>query len=436
MALIAPFRALRYNPARVADLAEVVAPPYDVISAQEEEALHARSPYNCVRLILGKGMDPHRQAATTLAAWREEGILLRDEQPALYLIEDRYRIRDAEGRDVERRRRGLVGLVRIESPESGIILPHERTLEAPRDDRFKRVRAVDAHLSPVFLLAPDPEGELSALCEEASKGETLVTFVDEGGGRHRMIRVGESGLIARIEAALSERPLLIADGHHRYETARAYRDVRRAAAGGDGEAPRPYDHVMALVACLDDPGTTVLGYHRVLRESSVPVADFRDRLRRIFAVTPVARAGEPAGRARLLTAMESAAGRGETAFGLALRGEEELSLVSRMRDSEGPLLSRLDVSVLHGSVLEGVLGMTEDDFNRQRCIDYTSDPDRALALIASGSHAAAFLLNPTPPADVLAVARGGNVMPQKSTYFYPKLLTGLTFHAMDPHDGS
>jgi uncharacterized protein (DUF1015 family) len=436
MALIAPFRALRYNPARIPDLAEVVAPPYDVISSREEEELRGRSPYNCVRLILGKGEDPHRQAAATLAAWRQEGVLLRDKEPALYLVEDRYRIRNTEGRDVERRRRGLVGLVRIESPESGVVLPHERTLAGPRDDRFRRLRAVDAHLSPVFLLAPDPEGALSALCEEASEGETLVTFANGGGGRHQMIRVGESGLIARIEAALNEQPLLIVDGHHRYETARAYRDVRRGAAGGGGERSRPYDHVMALVASLDDPGTTVLGYHRVLRDSSLPADELRDRLRRMFTVTPVARAGDPAARTRLLTAMESAAGGGETAFGLAQRGEGELYLVSRARSSEGPLLSRLDVSVLHGSVLEGVLGMTEDDFSRQRRIDYTPDPDRALARIASGSHAAAFLLNPTPPADVLAVARGGNVMPQKSTYFHPKLLTGLTFHAMDPDNGS
>jgi uncharacterized protein (DUF1015 family) len=435
MALIAPFRALRYNPARIADLAEVVAPPYDVISAPEEEGLHARSPYNCVRLILGKGKDPHGQAAKTLAVWREEGVLVRDEEPALYLIEDRYRIRDAEGRHVERRRRGLVGLVRIEAPEAGAILPHERTLAAPRDDRFRRMRAVDAHLSSVFLLAPDPEGAFSALCEEASRGETLVSFMDEEGGRHRMIRVGEDALIARMKAALRERPLLIADGHHRFETARAYRDARRAAEGRGGDDPRPYDHVMALVASLDDPGTTVLGYHRLLREVSVSAAELRDRLRRVFTVTQVARAGDPAGRARLLSAMESAAGRGETAFGLALRGEGEICLASRVRDLQGPLLSRLDVSILHASVLEGLLGMTEDDFNRQRRIDYTPDPDRALQQIASGSHAAAFLLNPTPPADVLAVASAGNVMPQKSTYFHPKLLTGLTFHAMDPGDG-
>jgi uncharacterized protein (DUF1015 family) len=431
MALIAPFRALRYNPVRIPDLAAVVAPPYDVISPREEETLLARSPYNCVRLILGKGKDPHGDAARTLAAWRREALLIRDESPSLYLLEDHYRFRDAGGGERVRRRRGLAGLIRIEGEGGGEILPHERTLAGPRDDRFKRMTAVNAHLSQVFLLAPDPEGAFSALCEEASKGETLAAFTDEAGGRHRMTRVGESGLVARVQAVVRDLPLLIADGHHRYETARAYRDARRAEAGGAGDEARPYDHVLALLASMDDPGTTVLGYHRVLREASLASGALLDRLGRILTVTPVARAGDPGGRAALLSAMGEAARRGESAFGLALRGEGDLYLAHGPGDPESPPLSRLDVSVLHSSILEGVLGMTEEDFTRQRRIDYTPDPDLALQRVASGSHAAAFLLNPTPPAKVLEVARAGDVMPQKSTYFHPKLLTGLTFHAMD-----
>ncbi|MFQ5458703.1 MAG: DUF1015 family protein, partial [Myxococcota bacterium] len=248
--------------------------------------------------------------------------------------------------------------------------------------------------------------------------------------RHRLVRVLDPALVNAFQEVLGGRPLLIADGHHRYETARAYRDERRAEKGAGDGGPAPWDHVMVLIASMDDPGTTVLGYHRVVRDLGVPSGALAESLAGEFALTPVVPAGGANAHVALLGAMARARDAGETAIGLALRGEQQLTLATRKRDAGAPLREQLDVSVLHGIVFGKILRMTEEDFTQQRRIDYTADPARALALVAGGTHAAAFLLNPTPPADVLAVAQAGHVMPQKSTYFYPKLLTGLTFNLM------
>lgn len=404
MALITPFRALRYNPAVVPNLAEVVAPPYDVISAKEDEQLQARSRYNCVRLILGRGDDPHHRAAVQFAAWREENVLLQDETPQLYLVEDRYRVRDAHNEEVERRRRGLICLVRIEDADAGVVLPHERTMAGPRDDRFRRMSAVNAQLSQVFMITPDKDGVFGDLCEEASKGETLADFTEDGGAAHRLVSIQEPNLVTRFQKILAERPLLIADGHHRYETARAYRDAKRAANKSEGSGPRPYDHVMALVASMDDPGTTVLGYHRLLRDLEMTPSALRERLGRVFDLKRVAAIADPGSGPSLLAAMEEAGSSGMIAFGIALRGDPELYLLSHGRNESDPPLARLDVTVLHTDIFENLLGMTEEDFTQQSRIDYASDPRLALERVATGSHAAAFLLNPTPPAEVMSVA--------------------------------
>ncbi|OGP81980.1 MAG: hypothetical protein A2Y95_13065 [Deltaproteobacteria bacterium RBG_13_65_10] len=435
MAIVAAFRGLRYNPAEVPDLGVVVAPPYDVISPQAREALLARSPHNSVRLILEAGADRYALSARRLAQWRACGILVRDAEPAFYVVEDHYHVKDATGHDVERRRLGLVALVRIEPPEARVILPHERTLSGPRADRFHLMSAVNAHLSQVFLLAPDKDGAFEAWLEKLTAGEPGVSFSEPEGASHRLTCLTDRLVQEEIRALLAPRPLLIADGHHRYETARAYRDLRRERDGGirqDGRAP--YDYVMATVASMDDPGTTVLGYHRVVRKTGLSPEVLRARLESRFAVTRVARAGEPAACERLLTAMCEGASRGETAIGMVLHGDEGLYVASRPKGPGEPILDRLDVSVLHRAVFEELLGMTEEEVREQRRIDYTPDPDLALARVTVGSHAAAFLLNPTPPGEVLAVAQAGLVMPQKSTYFYPKLLTGLVFHPMDPGD--
>ncbi len=437
MAIISPFKALRYDPARVPDLSSVVAPPYDVISPEAREALCARSEYNAVRLILPEdqhveaALEPnvagrYARAARDLADWRREGVLAQDAAPGLYLAEDRYRVRDASGSEVERRRLGLICLVRIEDYEARVILPHERTLAAPRDDRLRLMQAVNAHLSQVFMLTPDSDGRFAELCAKAAGAEALAEF-ENGEARHRLLRV-ESGTARAFQEAMLERPLLIADGHHRYETARAYRDFMRKTHGDGGD--RPWDHVMVLIASMDDPGTTVLGYHRVVREIGITPAALRERLGRAFELKTAAGAADGDAPMRLLSAMAGAESEGKTAFGVALGGEASLYLATRARNSAAPRLDRLDVSVLHAEIFEGMLGMTDEDFKQQRRIDYTADPEEALGMVRGGSHAAAFLLNPTPPAEVLAVAQAGHVMPQKSTYFYPKLLTGLTFHAM------
>lgn len=447
------FRALRYDPEAVGDLAKVVAPPYDVISDDLQRRLLERHPANVVRLDLPPrvpGEDPddrYRQAARSLATWRSAGFLLRDPRPALYAYEQSYRIPRSA---IDRIQRGFFCRLRLEpfGPGGGI-LPHERTMSGPKEDRYRLLRATAANTSPVVALYEDPGGRSETLLEAVAEGRPLVDLADDDGVRHRLWSIvddgppradglgagPELGRAAGVGAELAQLagggPITIADGHHRYETALRYRDERRGGAVPAEDAP--HDHLLALLIESHRQQLTVLPTHRIVRNlGDDGVADLVQRLPQLFDVESglggeaLTRAFGPEGWTP-----------GEGRFGLWTRAGGWM--VRARAAAFEPLLPvgsdavrRLDV-VRAGIALEVLAGIDAAAVARGDRLAYSHDVAEALDRVDKRREGAdaAFLLDPTPVERVVAVAAGGEVMPQKSTYFFPKALSGLV---INPHE--
>ena len=434
-----PFRALRYEPSRVGDLAAVVAPPYDVIDPVTRARLVARHPANVVRLELpveepGDGSDDrYRRAAKTLATWRSDGTLRKDPQPSIYVYEQRYRVPDT---DSERVQRGFFARLRLEAfgPGAGV-LPHERTLSGPKEDRYKLLRATGVNTSPVVALFDDPSGSTDERLGAVVAGPPDVDLTADG-VCHRMWALPASGdgPASTVAGALLEAagagPVTIADGHHRYETALRYRDERRMTRSCD-EDPA-FDYVLVLMLEASRQALTVLPTHRLIRGIGPEgVAALVAQAPALFEFVPVT--ASDALRAEMAAGREAAGGRGR--FGLWTR--DGGALLTARRDAFGPLLTSggeavrsLDVTLL-AVALERLAGIDAGAV-ADGAIDYTKSAAEAIAAVDAGSDVdVAFLLEPTPVAAVESVAREGDVMPQKSTYFYPKALTGLV---INPHE--
>jgi uncharacterized protein (DUF1015 family) len=435
---IRPFRALRYAAESIGDIAAVVAPPYDVIGPEEHARLLARHPNNVVRLDLPSvepGDEPderYRRAARTLAAWRSDGTLHKDPRSALYIYEQTYRVPET---DVERTQRGFFGRLRLEpfGPESGV-LRHERTLEAPREDRYRLLRATGVNTSPVVALYDDATGTSSAVLATLAAGEPAADVRDDDGVRHRLWIVEADGPLAErvseLVAAAGAGPVTIADGHHRYETALRYRDERRMSRSCE-EDPA-FDYLLALLLESTAEPLTILPTHRVVRGLGPDgVERLRAGLAELFEVRSVS-------RAELLREFEGALGEGGAGrFGLWTR--DGGSMLNVRRDAFASdatavpgAVASLDAWLL-AHALERAAGLDAAAVESGERIGYTKSAAEALRRVdaAADGADAAFLLDPTPVESVEAVARSGEVMPQKSTYFYPKALTGLV---INPHE--
>ena len=435
-----PFRALRYEPSRVGDLAAVVAPPYDVIDPETRGRLVARHPLNVVRLDMpveepGDGPDDrYRRAARTLAAWRSDGTLRKDPQPSAYVYEQRYRV---PGTERERVQRGFFARLRLEAygPDSGV-LPHERTLSGPREDRYKLLRATGVNTSPVVVLFNDISGGTEERLAAVAGGPPDVDVTDDDGVCHRMWALPASGdgpasvVAGSLLEAAGTAPVTIADGHHRYETALRYRDERRMSRSCD-EDPA-FDYVFALMLEASRQELTVLPTHRLVRRIGADGAQrLLARAADLFDVESVG--SSEAVRARLAGDGDEPGGRGR--FGLWTRSGG--AILTARRDAFRPLLPpggeavrSLDVTLL-GVALDQLAGIDAQAV-ADGAVGYTKSAEEAIAAIDTGTGAdAAFLLEPTPVISIEAVAREGDVMPQKSTYFYPKALTGLV---INPHE--
>jgi uncharacterized protein (DUF1015 family) len=434
---ICAFRALRFDPEVTGDLGTVVAPPYDVIGPELHRALLARNPHNAVRLDLPLGEpreDPderYRRAARTLGAWRSEGALRKDVRPSVYVHEQAYRV---PGTSTERVQRGFFARLRIEPPGPGSgVLPHERTLAAAREDRYRLLRATGVNTSPVVALYEDPGRDAAAALAAVAGGSPAADVTDDDGVRHRLWVVpedeadGPASLLLRTAAG---GPVFIADGHHRYETALRYRDERRATA--PTEADEPYDFLLVLF--LDAAGPlTVLPTHRVVRGlGDDGLARLLTALDGLFTVAPA----DADGLVTRFGAAGSLAG-GAGRFGLVTRDrammlEARRDAFERLPVAGGAAARALDVALL-GAALDTLAGIDAAAVAGGERIGYTKSAAEAVALVAEGRDGAdaAFLLEPTPVASILEVARAGDAMPQKSTYFYPKALTGLV---INPHE--
>jgi uncharacterized protein (DUF1015 family) len=417
MAEIQPLRALHYNLQKTGGLQDVVAPPYDVIDAQQRAELERRSPYNVVRIDLPVGDDPYEQAARELAAWRAEGIVAQDEQPALWVLEQDY-----TGPDGRRRtRRGFFSRVRVEDYGAGRIRPHERTHPGPKEDRLRLTRATKANLSPIFSLFSDPAGAawgaLAPITNEAPWGQSK----DDDGTDSRLWRVEDPATIATVKNALAEAELLIADGHHRYETARIYADE----VGGEGE----HRYVLMCLVALQDPGLTVFPTHRLLKGLTPDQQEaLAEAIRRDFDVQELDDVDELAPRADPDTIT---IGYIDSHFQrpLMLTLKDPAIANAALPDHAEPY-RRLDTAVLEALILKGALRMTDEDIDHLHGLGYARDDEQALELVRSGEYDAAFLMAPTPIEQVQAVAAAGESMPPKSTYFFPKVPTGLVFNPL------
>jgi uncharacterized protein (DUF1015 family) len=439
MAEIAGFRGIVYDTSRV-DGSLVLAPPYDVIDHAGREALAARDPHNCVRLILPEGDEATRYetAARTFSSWVEQGVLRRDRAPAIYRYNQVFTSAELGGREITRR--GFIAAVRLHAFDEGVILPHERTLKGPKLDRLRLMRATRAQLSQVFGLYRDPEHRLDEALAAAERDPPYLDGTTDEGTRHLMWRVTDPEVLAKVAKMLANQPIYLADGHHRYETLLALRDELAAGRGGQLD-PRSAARFGAIfLANLDDPGLVVLPTHRLVHSlTSFDAGALLSRARAHFEVSTIAGAATDADAIR-----RALASSGETRPTLAavFPGEDDVALLALRGDFDpfaaglaGPrALTGLDVTLLHELVLERILGVDRAAQEAQLNLTYVKDTGEALAKVRAGEAQVGLLMNATPVDQIRAVADAGEVMPQKSTFFYPKIASGIVMHALDPDE--
>jgi uncharacterized protein (DUF1015 family) len=429
LARILPFRGYRYDVARVGDLSDVVTPPYDRVDPEIQEACYARSPYNIVRIIKGRereeddqASNAYTRAAECLRDWVAEGILVRDPEPAVYAY---YQTYSFAGERLTRK--GIVALGKLE-PEK--VHAHERTLKGPKADRLRLMRATQANFGHIFMLYSDPRRVADEAVAAAIAGRRAdISARDLDGNEHRMWRITDEATIRVVQTALADRDLYIADGHHRYETAVTY--MRECEEKGWAPAaPESFDVRMMTLFNIDEPGMSIRPTHRLVHGvSGFDPELFLSRAAEQFSVT----------RHASLEAMSDAvASGGAHTFGcvakdvfatLALRADVDLDDLIPERRSAA--YKQLDVAILHAAVLERLLGVEARALEEETNVVYTGDVRRGAAAIASGSEQILLVLRPTSAADVVRVADDGEKMPQKSTDFYPKLLTGMILSVME-----
>ena len=434
MPKIRPFRALRYRETAAPDLSLVVSPPYDIISPAQQAALLARHRLNVVRLDLpetaagDESDERYRRAARTLAAWRSDGTLGKDPKAAFYVLEQTYRV---PGSDETRVQRGFFGRLRLEPLEPGsVVRPHERTIASHREDRYRLLRATGVNTSPIVGLFEDPEGRSREVLERVTSRPADTSVTDDDGVQHRLWIVPDDGAGAADGATLADvmaaAPVTIADGHHRYETALRYRDERRMSRSCE-EDPA-FDYVLTLFLEATSQPLTVLPTHRVVLDGDGDGSELLAAAEDLFEV-------EPAGRERLTMFGQDPDAGGRGRFGLWTRAGGACLTARRDRlvgETGGPAARELDVALL-GAALARLCGIDAAAVSEGSRIAYTKSAAEAVDWVDRGHDGAraAFLLEPTPVASILTVAAAGDVMPQKSTYFYPKALTGLV---INPHE--
>lgn len=439
MSTIIPFHGMRYDTRVVGDIKQVVAPPYDIIDASAQKALHDRHPQNIIRLELGfdqPGDGPvnnrYTRAALTLRDWLKSGTLKRDAQPTFYYHTIEYTAPYAPTGSPTKTLKGFLATVKLETLDSGHIYPHENTRSAAKTDRLNLLEACKTNFSPIWSLYSDPQGAVMGLLEGAIKGEPApIDFRDDVGFRQQLWAVTDPAVLKHAVDAMRSKPLFIADGHHRYETALNYQKLRRQQAGSLA-GQQSYDGVLMLLTALEDPGLTVLPTHRV----TTTALPSYDRVQSLLGTTfylqefPFTAATQATTRAKFIEALRTN-GRMVPVFGLALRGDSRyvtLSLKPAHRPpAQASPRAKLDVSLLQQLVVTTLCPTQEG----QEAILYTKDDLEALDWVAKGAGTGALLLNATKVSEVQAVATAGERMPHKSTYFFPKPLTGLVMNVME-----
>jgi len=442
MARIIPFKGLRYAPSR-ASLENVVAPPFDVIGEEQQDLLYRRHPNNIVRLIKGKDLpndgplkNKYTRARKYLEEWIAKGVLCQDERPSIYIYEQEYQY----STDKPRIRRGFMALARLEEEKSGVILGHEHTLMSPKLDRLSLLKECKANLSPIFSLFSQPEGAIDSILLEAAFTPTTYDFTDDNNVRNRLWVVSDPAIIDALVSQMEDQTLIIADGHHRYETSLIYRHIRRSEMSPPPE-DAPYDYTMMTFVNLDGEGVSIYPIHRLVY--GIPDFDperFRRQLEEHFEITPYnCTCSDCETAAEELLADMVRIGKGTHCFGLYLGGRRLDLLkardVAQMQQLMGDTCSKsrktLDVSVIEMVILNQLLDISSESISKEEHIRFTPSWQNALESVRRNETQIALLLNPTTPDQVRAVTSEGDKMPQKSTFFYPKLLSGLVINQLE-----
>ena len=427
MTLLRPFRALRYDTEAV-DLARVIVPPYDVISPDDRVAFYERDPHNAIRLELTKEVE--QEAATdylqirdTLDAWRRSGVLKRDAQAAFYALRQSFEAPDG----TPTVREGFFALLHLEDYARGIVRPHERTLAGPKADRLKVLRAARANLSSVFLLYEDRADELARALAADYDAECVASARDETGTLHTLARVADPERIAAVSALFADLPVVMADGHHRYETGLTYRDEQRATAAASQDSS-PSEWLLAYFANAYAPGSLLLPIHRLIRKGGAPTpAIWEARLSGWQQTTvPVPSVEE----IPVLLEEHLAPFSDRPAF-----AADDASGVLRIFSRPAAGGDELPVRAVHREVIDGVFGLDEQAVF-DGAIEYPKSALRTAQDVRAGRGSVALYLNALSPDDVFRVTGAGEVLPQKSTFFFPKLPTGLVFRLLESEEGA
>lgn len=440
MAQITPFRGIRYNPDRISSMTDVTSPPYDVITEAEQVELHDRSPYNIVRLELGQKRpgdghkdNPHTRAGRLLSTWLANGTLLREEAPAVYLTATEF---DTAGGMLTRW--GLMASVRLEPFDHGGILPHERTYSRVKSERLSLMRACPANLSPIFAFFSDDRSTMPLLISHVAHKPPEAAFRDSHGHHQKMWIITDPNVHTLIAANLKQQTLFIADGHHRYETALAYRD--ELARHEDGlPANHPANSTLMYLSSIQDPGLMILPAHRLLPEVAPAIRrHFLERAASFFEVKPMEERGRKEQAVDILLDQLASTPPGE-ALVVAVKGAEMPVLLQLKPGKKEALYSKatpavlkeIDVTLLTEFIFPKLLEFSPAQLDDVNCVHYDHNARAALGGVSSGQYDMAFIIKPTPIDSVQRIADAGQVMPRKSTYFAPKVITGLVMHALD-----
>lgn len=434
MAEISPFQAWRYDTARN-PLASVVTQPYDKITPEMQQRYYGASPHNLVRVILGKaeaGDDPannvYSRAAGHFRQWRQNGVLAQDAKPSIYPYAQHFEQPGQPGKTIERR--GFVAVGKIYDYSDKVVFRHEQTLAKPKADRLELLRATRAHFGQLFMLYDDPARKIEALLPW--QRPATAELMDDYGVRNRLWQVSDTATIHALREAFAEQKLIIADGHHRYETALAYRNEQQSK-GGNNHSPQPWDYVMMTFINLHTPGLVILPTHRVV--ANLAGFDEGSFIRRVEEFFAVEKSGAAPAASSLLERLRSAPA--ESHALIAVTRKNSYLLLAK-KDKLKPVLAgvsarqgSLDVVVLHKALFEHVLGLSEAAITEQKHVSYMRDAAQAIEQARRGDNEIAFLMNPVKVEQMRDVALAGELMPQKSTDFYPKLLSGLAIYALD-----
>ncbi len=443
MAVLAPFRGIFYDQKTIKDIALVVTPPYDIISKEEQEKYYQRHPYNIIRLVLGKDLpedndriNKYSRAANHLETWQKESVLIRDTLPSICYYKQEFTIK----KDQKKTRKGFIALIKLEDFTSGVVLPHEKTMTEPKSDRLRLIESCNANLSPIFSLYYDPEKKIERIIEEKIHPTPFIDFVNDNGIRNQLWKVHDKDIINRVSEGLKDLSLFIADGHHRYETALNYRtQLKKKSKNYSGN--EAYNYVMMYLSNMDDGGLVILPTHRLLYNlNDFRPSLFHEKAQKYFHIDEFGfkSSNELEVRRKLLNQLEIQ-GQGQHTFGLYVQGADCYNLLT-LKDEDiinstvmkdvPTVIRGLDVNILQILILNGILGLNDQNMESQRNVDFIEDSDKAIEWVKEGRYQLTFLINPTKIKQVNEASSAHVRMPQKATFFYPKIPSGLVINSI------